>query len=181
MNQRRNIIYLVSGFVVFISIVTSFVILPPIYEMAVRADDLIAKKRNLDYLSEMARISNDEIDDPRGLLADIEELYIDPRRPVDRVIFLEEVALDNRLTMDVNITGPEKGDVWPYLNLIISARGDSKDLYRFIEIIQTADWIVTIDRLNVRKFTERDVREGAPALSEQSVITDLSLRVYFKE
>ena len=181
MNQRRNIIYLVGGFVAFISVVTSFIVLPPIYEMAARADDLIIKKRNLDYLSEMARISNDEIDDPRGLLADIEELYIDPRRPVDRVIFLEQVALDNRLVIDVNIAGPEKDDVWPYLNLIISVSGDSRDLYRFIEIIQTANWIATIDRLNIRKLTERDVREGDPVLSERSIIADLSLRVYFRE
>ena len=181
MNQRRSIIYLVGGFVVFISIVVSFVVLPLIYEMAGRADDLIAKKKNLDYLSEMAQVSNDEINDLGGLLADIKKLYIDPRRPVDRIIFLEQVASDNRLAMDINITGPEKDDVWPYLNLIISLRGDSNDLYRFIEIIQTANWIATIDRLNVRKVTERDLREGDPVLSERSVIADLSLRVYFKE
>lgn len=181
MNQRRNIIYLIGVFVAFASVVTSFVILPLIYEMAGRADDLIAEKRNLDYLSERARISNDEIGDPGEALDDIEDLYIDPRRPVDRIIFLEQIASDNRLAMDVNITGPGEDDVWPYLNLIISIRGDSNDLYRFIEVIQTADWIATIDRLSMRKLTERDVREGDPTLSERSVIADLSLKVYFRE
>jgi len=181
MNQRRNIIYLIGGFVALASIVTSFIILPPIYEMAGRADGLITKKRNLDYLSARVQISNDDIGDLREILDDIENLYIDPRRPVDKIIFLEQIASDNHLAMNVNITGPKEDDVWPYLNFIISIRGDSPDFYRFIEVIQTADWITTIDRLNVRKVTERDMWEGRPVLSERSVIADLSLNVYFRE
>jgi len=181
MNQRRNIIYLIGGFVALVSIVISFIILPPIYEMASRSSNLITEKRSLNYLSERTRISDDDIGDLREILDDIENLSIDPRRPVDKVIFLEQIASDNHLVMEVNITGPKEDDVWPYLNLIISIRGDSANVYRFIENIQTADWITTIDQLNVRKITERDVGEGEPVLSERSITADMSLRVYFKE
>lgn len=167
---------MVGGFVVFLSILISFVILPLFIEMVDRAGDLVAEKRNLDYLTERVRVPDETVGDLGEILGEIRSLYVDPRRPVDEILFLERLAVDNGLEMDVNIAGPRSNGNWSYLIFAISVRGDSDGFHRFVESIQNARWIDTIERLNVRRATERDMIEW-----EGSVLADISLNLYFRE
>lgn len=167
---------MVGGSVIFLSILVSFVILPLFIGIVDRANELIVEKRNLAYLTERSRVLEEGIGDIGEILGEVRELYVDPRRPVDEILFLERIANENDLDMDINIAGPRSDDEWSYLTFVISVRGDSEGFHRFIESIQNARWINTIDRLNVRRATERDMVgwEGA-------VVADVSLNLYFRE
>ncbi len=183
MRKKKNIIYLTGGFIIVITGLISFAIIPLFLEITGRSEDLKLKKRNLDYLSERAREPDQEIGDLREILDKIDDMFINPRRPVDQIIFLERLASENNLDMDLSIAGPRESEdeMWSYLNFAISIRGEINDLYRFIEEIQNKNWFASINRLNIRKMTERDVREGSSDFFNEAVIADMSLNIYFRE
>ncbi len=183
MIEKKNIIYLTGGFIIFIAVIFSFAISPFLLKIARNSEDIIIKKRNLDYLSERSREYNNELGELNEIIARMENFFIDPVRPINQILFLRQAAAENNLEMEMNIARPRDAgnEMWPHLNFRISLRGRSTDFFAFLEKIETAEWFAIIEVLNIRKMTERDLRTGESEIINNRIIADMTIKVYFRE
>jgi len=91
-------------------------------------------------------------------LKKIDQLFIDPQVPVEFVNFLEKIAKDSEILIEISSALPSKTekDPWPSLLLKINSTAPFSEILKFLEKIETSPYLIEIQNLNARRLIEGD-------------------------
>ena len=91
-------------------------------------------------------------------LKKIDQLFIDPQVPVEFVNFLEKIAKDNEILIEISsaLSSKTEEDPWPSLLLKINSTAPFSEILKFLEKIETSPYLIEIQNLNARRLIEDD-------------------------
>ncbi len=105
-------------------------------------------------------------------LEKIEEMLLDPELPVDFINFLEKIAGESQISLKVSyLTQKTNEGTWPAFLVQSNCSGLFSNFLRFLEKLESSDYLIEIQTLNVTKLTETE---------EGNVRVNLSLKVFTK-
>ena len=105
-------------------------------------------------------------------LEKIEEILLDPELPVDFINFLEKIAGESQISLKVSyLTQKTDEGTWPAFLVQSNCSGFFSNLLRFLEKLESNDYLIEIQTLNVTKLTETE---------ESDVRANFSLKVFTK-
>ncbi len=161
-----------------------FIIHPLFTGIKNNSEDLIFKKQKL--LSLETKIEN--LEKFQSLWQEIEpnlekndQLFIDPKVPVEFISFLETAARDYEVPIEISSALPKKieKDPWPSLFFQISSTTSFPKFLKFLARIETGPYLIEIQNLNARKLTEKELKsKESERFSLGDVKTTLSIKVY---
>ena len=180
MNKKNYIIILVFS-LLSLSIIVFF-IWPYFIEIRARSEELVLEKDQVSSLNiKINELDNfeKEYDNYLPNLQKIEQMFVDPQDPIDFIEFIEDVASDSKIILQVS---PQFSSQSKSKNIIfqLSGRGNFYDLSVFLERLEHSPYLVNIESLNVssRKdggvLTEVTVRDLSGEIKADLLIEALS-------
>jgi len=163
-----------------------FLIYPLFREIRMNSEDLISKKQKLISLEvevESLREFQTLWQEIELNLKKIDQLFIDPKVPVEFISFLETTARDCAINIEISPSLPSKieKDPWPSLFFQISSTGSFSKFLKFLAEIETSPYLIEIQNLNGRRLTEKELKlKEFENFSLGDVKTTLSIKVYTK-
>ncbi len=135
-------------------VVTSFsVAFYLFYEIKEHSSDFVEKKKELKHLqvktSKLEKMKNQE--ELESFLEKSHSLFVDPRKPIDTVLFLEEVAEENDLSIKIETERRGDANPWPYFVFDIDTMGSFEGTLTFLEEIQSREWVASVERLSMER------------------------------
>ena len=133
------------------------------------------EKKNLDELENVyqSRQSN---------LEKINQLFIDPKMPLDFLNFLDKEARLSNLKIEIPSLTPavkKEQDLWPSLSFRISTFGPSPNFLKFLSKLENSPYLIEIGDLNIKRLTEKDIPTTKyPGILVGDVEVSLSIKVY---
>jgi len=160
---EKKINLLIVTLVVLILVFVTFLIYPLFTEIKNASRELILKKEDL--LSFETKIENltkfqvryREIE-PN--LEKISDLFIDIKAPVRFINFLENLAQEFQLSIEVTTaqTPKIKGDFWPSLSFTIKTIAPFSQFASFLEKLENGPYLIEIQSLNIQRLTEKELQ-----------------------
>ncbi len=81
---------------------------------------------------------------------DIERLFINANRPVQAILFLEELSEDNNLNIEINKTGNRTSAApWPYLEFRLQVNGSADNAFSFFDQLNSGRYIFNTRNIEV--------------------------------
>lgn len=184
MSPKKKI-YLWS--IIFLGIFLFFLVLviPKILgEIRKNSENLISLKGELISLQKEAK-NLDELEKTyqnyQSNLAKIDELFIDPKVPIDFINFLEKNAQISQLKIEISLSPQKeiKTDPWPSLIFRISTYGSFPNILRFLEKLENSPYLIKVSDLNIKRLAEREAQLiKYPELSTGDAESILSIKVF---
>lgn len=103
---------------------------------------------------------------------DLKDIFSNPNRPINNILFLEEVIENNNLEGNVT-TGKRVTDSnpWPYLEFNVRLEGDFADILNFINESRSGEKLLTIEDLSVEAKEDEE--------KNREVVANLLVKAYF--
>lgn len=162
-----------------------FIIFPLFREIKKNSQEITSAKKDLILLE--TKIQNIEKfkETAKTIQPNLEKgesIFIDPKAPVDFIKFLEKVAADSGILIDIfpasNIQA-EKKDSFPSMAFQIVLTGSFPNCLKFMEKMENSPYLLEIQNLTVTRLAEQEFgRKELAGFSIGSVRTNLSLKVY---
>ncbi|KKU86544.1 MAG: hypothetical protein A2667_02130 [Candidatus Wildermuthbacteria bacterium RIFCSPHIGHO2_01_FULL_47_27] len=138
------------------------------------AQELTSARAELARNEAMFKVLEDFQKTLRGMGADskrIDELFIDKDIPLDFSLFLQNLAKDNNLSSELSSggSGAPKKEPWDFINFQIALEGNFRDVFRFIDQLEKAPYLIEIQGLRI-----------SSSATEKMVRAYLSLKVFAK-
>ncbi len=91
-------------------------------------------------------------------LKKIDQLFIDPQVPVEFVNFLEKIAKDSEILIEISsaLSSKTEKDPWSSLLLQINSTAPFSKFLKFLEKIEASPYLIEIQNLNARGLIEGD-------------------------
>jgi len=191
MTFKKKIIISIVFFLTLSILLIVFVIYPLFLEIKKNSQDFLFQKQELMTLEEKAenlekiRILFLEISPG---LEKIDNLFVDPKVPVDFIRFLEKTSQDSQLSLKIS-PGPSlkiEKDPWPFIVFQLSLAGSFPNLAKFLEKLESAFYLIEIQNLTITRLSETELiqpfleKEMGEIYSLGDVKATLSLKVYTK-
>jgi len=180
--NAKNSIYTATsifGLVILISIL--FVIIPLLGEIKKNSNDIVVRKASLILLesqaSEIGKFKNNyELYKPN--FNKIDQLYVDPKNPVDFFKFLEAEASYYKIKSIVSLSANLTGKNIQFINFKISTQGNFVDILAFLEKIETGPYLIKAGNLIIKKMPQADISKKS---NLEIVAADFSMEAYIKQ
>ena len=178
LESRKNF-YIFSAFFIGLSLVLIFLVIYPLIKVIQESSQqLLSARGELTFFSKEKRNLRDFKDVFRKLEPDlekIENLFVSFEVPIEFIGFLEELATDSDISIEVSSATRREveEDPWPSYDFHLRASGSFSNFSKFIEKLENSSYLIEIYDLNVRKL------EGAE-FSAGDVYASLSLKVFAK-
>lgn len=174
--------------ILFISIILLFVFLiyPIFLEIKKISQDFLSQKEKLVSLerkSENFQKFQSYYLEIKPNLEKIDQLFIDPKVPIDFIGFLEKTARDYQIPITISPGLPTKieEDPWPSLNFQITSLSSFPDFLKFLEKLESSNYLIEIQNLNIARLTETELKtKGFEKFSLGDARAILSIKVYTK-
>lgn len=162
MNLNKKIYITLSIFLAICFVFIFFLIYPAIANIKSSSDKILNIKNDLFSLSEKENKLNEGEEFYNIYEKDIKkknELLVDARIPVEFVRFLENMANELNLSIEISsLSVPEKkDDFWPSLALSVTTDGSFNDSMRFLDKLENAPYLIEIINLRINKSKEQDL------------------------
>lgn len=168
--MRRKRIILLFVFLLFI-VASWFVTFYFFYNLKEYSDVLTKEDKELKTAT-LKREAVSQIKDYKRVEKTLEEayeLFVDSKKPLDTILFLEEIAEENNLSITIDTQRNESNEPWPYFLFHIDVGGSFTDFLLFLEEVNSRKWIASIDYLEAEKN------------DEDGVVVKMSIKTYFLE
>lgn len=160
-----------------ISLLLIILIIYPLFKgIKKSSQELISSKQTL--VSLQSKINNlerfKEINEGLGpSLTIMDSLFVNADLPIDFIKFLEKIASDTKLSINVSpATAPKKGtDLWPSISFQISLNGSLPNCLRFFEKIEVVPYLVEAQNFSVKRIGEEP---------QENAMANLSIKVFSK-
>lgn len=186
MNLKNKINLSLPVFIILSVILILFIIYPLFKEIKINSEDLISKKQSLTLLER--KIEN--LKQYQTLWGQIEPnlekintLFIDPEVPVEFISFLETIARDCDLSVEIfpTLSRETAQDSWPSLFFQISSTTSFSKFLKFLEKLETSPYLIKIQNLNTRRLTKTELESKAfEGFSLGDTKNTLLIKVYAK-
>jgi len=108
-------------------------------------------------------------------LAKIGQLFVDPQNPTDFIQFLEKIAFDSGISMEISpliLSKEEKEpELWLSVTSQISSKGSFSNFLRFFEKLEASPYLIEAQNLILRKLNERELEKEGYSLGNIKVIS----------
>ncbi len=174
----KNKIYIISIIFGLIVVILIVLFIYPLFK-AIRnnSQELFSTKRELILFKDQIReIENFEevYENYQPNLAKIDQLFVDPQNPTDFIQFLEKIAFDSRVSMEISplILSKEKEETefWLSVTSQISSKGSFSNFLRFFEKLEASPYLIEAQNLVLRKLNERELEIEGYSLGDIKVI-----------
>ena len=175
------VIILLAGILLFV-----FLILPIYKNIKGGVQELIVQKQKLMSLEEKTRNVEDfkknhsEIEQQLGKA---EDLFINSEAPVEFISFLQQMAQNYHLLIEIGPSEPfeTKTEPWLYINFHITIHSSFPNFLRFLEKLESSPYLIETKSLSLERLTERDLTaEKLAEFSLGDVKAGLLIDVYAK-
>lgn len=164
MNEpRKKILILIISFLMILVLANLFIIIPWIKEMRDISEAFLTKKESMFSLEK--KIGNfEEIENDLEKIKLGEEYYnnsfIENENPIQFITFLEEISSDLETNLS-SLDAPKKNEssLFNPFYFQLSVSGYYDDFARFLEKLESSNWLVEVYNINVsRDGEENDIR-----------------------
>lgn len=183
--KKKNNISIVIILILSLLLIV-FLIYPLFSEIKKVSQNLLSQKENFAFLvNKLENLQKFEIrfEEIRPNLEKTDNFFIEAEAPVEFIRFLENTARDCGISLKVSpfpLLKTEK-DPWPFLIFQISSTGSFPNFLRFLEKLESSQYLIEIQNLNISRVSESELKlKGFEKFSLGDVITNLSLKVYAK-
>ena len=145
-----------------------FLIYPTFRDIKHTSQEIVSGKEKTAFLYQQ----NKELDDFKKKYKDyeanlgaIDQLFIDPKNPVDFIKFLESTSSRLNVALDINvITGAKKESPAGSSDssFQIYARGNFANVLKFAEQMETGPYLLVVKSLSIGKLTQEEGKEAKP-------------------
>jgi hypothetical protein len=157
--KSKDKLYIISGvLIVIFACFIAFFIYPTLTDVIGHSQKLLADKAQDSLmqkeLSELQAFKNNEyLYDANLQKAD--NLLIDARNPVDFVEFLERIAGQSQISVDVSLAPQVSGKPVPF---VLNTTGSFSGTAAFSRRVETGPYLITINKLSITKpeFSKED-------------------------
>jgi hypothetical protein len=132
--------------------------------------DLILAKNDIITLEAQiaeAKNFNENYDVYKPNLDKIDQLFVDPRNPVDLIEFFEKTSADSKITSQISLS-PLTKTAQKFITLQISSKGSFSEIINFSKKIESGVYLIEIENLTIQNSAED--------LKDKNVTTDYSSR-----
>lgn len=119
----------------------------------------------------------------REKLDKINEVFLDPETPFDFLNFLEQIAKEDKIPIEISITSPKeiKEDIWPSLSFNIFLKGSFSEILKFLEKIENSPYLTELESLKAARVTPEGIgKEELGIISPGDVRANLVVKIYTK-
>ncbi len=165
--NSKNKIYIISiifGLIILILIV--LFIYPLFKSIKNNSQELFSAKRELVLLkNQIKEIENfgEVYESYQPNLARINKLFIDPENPADFFQFLEKIALDSGISMEIFplILSKEESEtgLWLSVTSQFSSKSSFPNFLRFLEKLEASPYLFEVQNLVLKRLNEREFEE----------------------
>ena len=154
-----------------------FLILPLFNKIQANSKDIIIQESNLSSLVREAqelRENKDFYNIIFGNLERINDLFIDPKIPIDLINFLEKEAGEAGLSIEIlPVTPKVKGeDPWPNLVFQVVTKGSFPNFLKFLDRIEDGPYLLDVLNLKLVGVKEKDKGRAINATFTIKVFTE---------
>lgn len=174
---KKHTLFTAASLVVILASI--FIVCSLLSQLSQTSDDYLDEKQSLS--EELLHAKNLEGVDHKRVTRKTEELkdlFSNPNRPINNILFLERTLENNNLEGDV-ATGQKitDSDPWPYLEFNIRTEGRFVDVLSFITEVRSGEKLLTVEDLSVEA---EDVDEGEDGEeSERDLVANFIVKAYF--
>ncbi|MGM0439188.1 MAG: hypothetical protein ACQEP3_01985 [Patescibacteria group bacterium] len=169
--NKKHLLFIISSVAIITS--SAFIITTLFLNLKKESDQYLNEKEELErittYSEDLKKEDHQEI---KAMLSEVNELFINPERPIEEILFLEKAAKQNNLTASIE-TGEKVEDSkpWPYLEFDLKVSGSFADLASFLKEVKEKKWIYSINKLSIEAVETQE--------EKRDISATLSLRAYF--
>jgi type III secretory pathway component EscR len=166
MTLKKKIITLAVFLLVLSILLIVFVISPLFSEIKRISRDFPTQKQNLAALQkEVENLEKFKRDWPE-ISSDLERVshlfFInDPKALIDFRNFWKKNAQNSQVSLEISLASSPRAaeaDLWPSTIFNLTAAGSFSSLLNFLEKLQSSDYLIDIQALNITRLTEGDVK-----------------------
>ena len=153
MQTNKNKIYIISSIFVLISLLLIiFFVLPLFKEIEKNSRDLVLAKSDVANLDVQIKETSDfkkKYQTYKPNFDKIDQLFVDPKNPVNFIEFLEKTALNYKTTSQISLV-PISSSSNQFILLQITSKGSFSNVLSFIKQIEVGPYLVEIEDLTIQ-------------------------------
>jgi Tfp pilus assembly protein PilO len=106
----------------------------------------------------------------------LDQIFVDSKNPVSFIEFIEKTGSDSGVRTEINAPSFAQDGALNYAEIHLSCKGDFSGILKFINSLETDDYLIQVENLNISNFKE--------AQSSKKIITEtqaeLAIKVFSK-
>ena len=109
-------------------------------------------------------------------LEKISNLFVDPEVPIDFIKFLESTASSSGVSIKVSLISSKAiiEEPWSFLEFQLNLTGSMQNIFKFLERIETANYLIEIQNLSIGQLSEKNLT------TEEFKTFSLAIKVFTK-
>ena len=164
--QNKN--YIIST--IFGSVTLALIIIfiyPCFNDVKENSQELFAAKKELILLNAQIRELENFDDNYTSYQPNIEktnQLFVDSKNPIDFIQFLETIASDFGITIEMSLLVPltkgSKTEPWPNITFQVSSKGIFSNFLQFFERLEQSPYLIEAQNLTIKRLSDKELGIG---------------------
>lgn len=176
-NNKKYFLFIILS--ISLIVFSIFILRNLFFDIRKTSNQYLEEKKELKAIAAHEKdLRNESREEIRNKLKAVNKLFINPERPIKKILLLEEIAEKNNFPVNIQIGEKiNNSDLWPYLEFNIEFTGSFVDLASFLEEIKKEKWIYSINNLSIE--AEKQRQEQQQEEERGNISGNLSIRAYF--
>jgi len=179
MGIKKEIYIIASAFFLLAVLLAVFFVYPLLKEIRQQSKELTVQRNSKIILESQfseAEKFRQKYENYQPNLAKIDALFIDSRNPVTFIEFLESLASDSQIELQISTPSPSKEGQATYENFQLSALGNFSKILKFLRKIEAGSYLIKTQNLNIENFKLDQKSKKQPNM----VTMNFSIKVFSK-
>ena len=161
MSSNKKVLLISTIFGIISLILIIFVVFPLFKEIKKYSEEFVTTKKNIVFYSDetgsvsLIRKIYGEIEPDSKK---IDSLFVDPEVPIDLIKFLERIAQDSKISVNITSVAPKTSEKdWNYMEFQINLIGSFPNLLIFLEKIENGPYLIETKNLSIKNLAEQEI------------------------
>ncbi len=169
MEIKNNIYQIISLFVVIILCLIGFLVWPLLQDIKNNSGKILSDNAKALFveteIKELDAFEKKYVEyEPH--LRKIEGVFVDVKNPIDFIRFLEKIALDSEVSIEINLLPEQKSSingVLPSVFFQIYITGDFVNILKFSERMEFGDYLIMVNSMTIKKVSKNQDAPSSPS------------------
>ncbi len=161
--QNKNyVISTIFGLIALALII--FLIYPSFNDVKKNSQELFTAKKELILLDAQIRELENFDDNYTSYQPNLEktnQLFVDSKNPIGFIQFLETIASDFEITIEISLLFPlkkeSKIEPWSNITFQVSSKGIFSNFLKFFEQLEQSQYLIEAQNLTIRRLSDREL------------------------